>query len=34
MNWPAQSPVLNRIDNLWGQLNRLTKDHNPQNEAG
>ena len=34
MNWTAQSPDLNPIDNLLGQLNRLTKDHNPLNEAG
>ena len=32
MNWQPQSPNLNPIENLWGQLNRLTPDRNPQNE--
>ena len=32
MNWLAQSPDLNPIENLRGQLNRLTQDRNPQNE--
>ena len=32
MNWQPQSPDLNPIENLWGQLIRLTQDRNPQNE--
>ena len=32
MNWQPQSRDLNPIENLWGQLNRLTQDRNPQNE--
>ena len=29
---PNQKPDLNPIEKLWGQLNRLSKDRNPQNE--
>ena len=32
MNWQPQSSDLNPIENLWGQLNRLTRVRNPQNE--
>ena len=32
MNWQPQSPDLNPIENLWGQLIRLIQDRNPQNE--
>ena len=32
MNWQPQSRYLNPVENLWGQLNRLTQDRNPQNE--
>ena len=31
MNWQPQSPDLNPIENLWGQVNRLTQDRNPHN---
>ena len=32
MKWPAQSPELNPIENLWPQLNRITMERKPTNE--
>ena len=32
MEWSTQSPDINPIENLWVELNRLTKDHKPNNE--
>ena len=32
MNWPAQSSDLSPIENLWAELNRITKERKPKNE--
>ena len=32
MKWPARSPDLKPIENLWAQLNRITMERKPTNE--
>jgi transposase len=32
LHWPAQSPDLNPIENLWSILDKMAKDRRPQNE--